>query len=129
MFYASCERLGILAIACLVGFGVNAAPTDSDSFSSPVDKAFYAFAIGNSSTPPSQNTITNNNKSIINESNIAYSNTDPNNTTPKTKITETLSETDRQFLCGDNIPKSNHYIEEFLVNPVLCGGPVGIAVD
>ncbi len=130
MLYASCERLGILVIACLIGFGINTVPIDSDSISSTVDKAFYAFAIGNSSTSPSQNTTTNNNKSIMNESNIAYSNTDPNNnTTPKTRIIETLSETDKQFLCGDNIPKSNHYIEEFLINPILCGGPVGIAVD
>jgi virginiamycin B lyase len=129
MFYASCERLGTLVIACLIGFGINTVPVDSDSISSTVDKAFYAFAIGNSPTSPSQNTTTNNNKSIMNESNIAYSNTDPNNTTPKTKIIETLSEKEKQFLCGDNIPKSNHYIEEFLVNPILCGGPVGIAVD
>ena len=130
MFCTPYKRLAMLVVACLIGFGISAVPISSNSIFSPIDKAFYAFATGGSPTSPSQNATANNNsKPIANESDIAYSSTDSNNTTPKTRITETLSEKDKQFLCGDNTPKSNHYIEEFLVNPVLCGGPVGIAVD
>ncbi|MDN5846559.1 MAG: hypothetical protein L0H53_09835, partial [Candidatus Nitrosocosmicus sp.] len=51
-----------------------------------------------------------------------------NSSTVNTEILETLSEEDKQLLCGDNIEHSTAYVSEFTL-PILCSQPVGLAVD
>jgi virginiamycin B lyase len=136
MSYTNNAYQGIGFWLCIISFSIGISYITSSFNLSHNNDLLYVFASSNDSTQHHSHSsmVTMNNfkfkfdpRVYLNSSGVDYDlKSYPNSL--RTSVFQTLADSDKPLLCGDNKIHSNYYVKEF-ITPILCSQPVALTVD